>query len=292
MQASAQASQTSQPAESADKPEEPELKLVECEWPVKDAKTGKERPCGGKVRSLVPHLKMHKVKIGRVERKLNKEDYLARFPNAEMGRHPFDPTPADIEKMQVGFEAYREDLKDIRIERVDRPKRVEARTQELWEQCARDIAVLQFCRNAAEDEELIRDVRRKLNTAYLTDNTTAKVKEQLNDDLTAIEKRYQATMNALNLTVEKRTKANNLGSDTVAQLVSNFANVWRKYPPDMQQLFRDRVARVKAVIAERVRQRYLSQVEDVEETQRIDDSDESVGERIKQIGRDAGVESL
>jgi hypothetical protein len=58
-----------------------------------------------------------------------------------------------------------------------------------------------------------------------------------------------------------------LGNDTVAQLVSNFGGTLRRWSPEKQQTFANRVNEVRRVQAERIRQKLLSEIleENIEE---------------------------
>lgn len=275
----------SQPSESKE-----EVKLCDpCHWKIYDKTTKKYRECKWVGRALRAHVKVHKIDI---------KEYQRKFPNADIGVKMYVPPKENVDKWRkAGIEARggtEDNLAPTQKEKqqrglTDLEKEIDARCEELWLQVARDPTAKVFCRQAAEDEKALERLREEYRQEL---NLKKGDKEKLNGIGKAIGdvmNRYQSTMKNLELTVAERRKANTLGNDTVSQLISNFAGTKRKWSPERQQAFLDRVTACRVAMMDRIRRTGLLGDENVpdasvqESEPELDDFDKAIlafGKRV------------
>jgi hypothetical protein len=233
-------------------------------------------------KSLGPHLKSHK--IGR--KKWTKALYQEKFPEFSLGQPNFSPSPEQQKKFFEGRDkrienkqAEKESLNkspmkasdgrkisgDTKVEAAGYESQIVERFEELWDQVNRDIPARQFAMEAARAEFRIEEINRRFDSAFVRGayDQTAKLMPQLIQQQEILKKQ----MDFLDLTVKNRREKNQLGNDTVAQLISNFAGTLRRMPPEKREAFGNRIKEVRRTMGERIRQKLLSEVLD----ERIDE---------------------
>lgn len=258
-----------------------------CQVEIIDPVTKKKHICGVVKPTLVPHLKAHN-KPGQ-KKKWNKKTYEEAFPEFSLGKK-FVPSPQAQEKWAAARD---ERMKNIRAAKeidaeapystvnVDpetkKPKtaslskepsyeeKLNARFEILWDQVNRDVPAEQFARDAARAEFRIEEVQRKIEAAILRNDWDTVNK--LQPSVTTQHDMLKKCMDFLDLTVKNRREKNQLGNDTVAQLVSNYAGTLRRMSPEKRETFNNRVKEVRRAMAERIRQKMLSEILD----ERIDE---------------------
>jgi hypothetical protein len=230
--------------------------------PCQYKKKGQVTICGWVGKSLHPHLKVHRLSTGKT---LTIKQYKEKFPSFNVGLPSYSPPPEAIAKFVAAspkngaiFIAEKDEEKAARLAEYD--AKIAARMDTLWSMCERDPAARQMCVMAARDEvtlDELYDELEKLRKSHKPDSDTLKF---LNQNLAATKTRYDDSMNSLSLTVKQRRASNQLGTDSVSQIVCGYANTVRKMSPEKQEAFNRRIATVMANIAERVRVKILSEV--------------------------------
>jgi hypothetical protein len=241
-----------------------------CQVPDKKTKT----ICGWQGRSLSMHLKVHKKATGAT---LKLKEYRERFPSFSIGPPAYIPPSEQVKKfraassvIQKGVQNAEQRIRDAsnRDRQADRSRkqeeaRIEERFTELWGMVELDPAAKSFAMSAARDESILEELYQR--TKKIRDNPLTKEYDKLkslNADYKEVQDRLSKTMTSLSLTVDQRRKSNQLGSDTVSQLICNFANTVRKMGPEKQEAFGRRCSAVRKTIQERVRVNVLSLVDD------------------------------
>lgn len=250
-----------------------------CQVPVKDKTTGQMRICGVVTRSLVSHLKVHNDKNMKVKDKWNARRYRREFPDFSLGAPTFVHPPEEIEKWKAARDKHNEDRQVAKqvLSEAPEPKQhdslaeksnqitVEQRFEELWDQVNRDLPARQWAMEAARAEERIEEINRRYDSAFKRGDY--KRLEPLMKELMAQQKVLRDCMGFLDLTVANRREKNQLGNDTVSQLISNYASTLRKMSPEKREAFDNRVKEVRRIMADRIRQKLLSEILD----ERIDE---------------------
>ena len=257
--------------------QEQEVSLCDpCQWPV--IRDGKRQKCGWVGKSLRGHIKSHK----KADRKTSWsiEEYRAKFPSYNIGEPTYSPPAEQVKKFREANPNYRDGTEDDRDtpkpEKRDKSEEsVEQRFNELWAMVQRDPAAKIMAREVAEDEQLLSDLRADYKKALHANKPEERkrlgiIAEAIGDT----QERLQKAMKSLDLTVEARRRANQLGDDTVSQLISNYGGTLRRMSPQRQQLFFERIAAVKAVMGERIRVRLLDEVTDAVKVNSKHDADD------------------
>jgi hypothetical protein len=258
----------------------------------------KRQKCGWQGVSLSPHLKAHRKVDGTI---WTLKEYKKNFKNADVGEPTYRPPKEHVEKFRAANPMIH-DAKSgaeprppkpvVVTENEERELRITERFNELWGMVQRDPAAKQFCREAAEDENLLVELRDRYKLALAPKSETSKDRGSISRDINDTQERLQATMKHLALTVEQRRKSNNLGNDTVAQLVSNYAGTRRKWSPERNALFQERIDSIRNIVAERVRVNLLSEVADsVAKGSDHDDNPEDLDAAILRYGERSGQSS-
>lgn len=244
-----------------------------CQIPVKDKTTGQMRKCGVVTRSLVAHLKVHNDKNMKVKDKWNARRYRREFPDFSLGEPTFVHPPEEIAKWKAARDKHNGDrqvakqvLADAPIEYHDSSVKesyktgIEQRFEELWDQVNRDLPARQWAMEAARAEQRIEEINRRYDSAFARGDY--KRLEPLMKELIAQQKVLKDCMDFLDLTVKNRREKNQLGNDTVSQLISNYAATLRKMSPEKREAFDNRVKEVRRIMADRIRQKLLSEILD------------------------------
>lgn len=259
-----------------------------CQVLVKGA-NGQKVICGAVFPSLRAHLKSHNKDYGF---KWSVQRYKKEFPEFSLGKPMFVPSPeaqakwkAAREKGNENKRAAKEDLKQEPKEKVPGQRDsmvnpqyyvdVDKRFEELWDQVNRDVPARQFAMEAARAEQRIEEINRRYDSTFARGDY--KRCNALMRELQAQQDILKDCMNFLDLTVKNRREKNQLGNDTVSQLVSNFGGTLRRMSPEKQQTFYNRVKEVRRIQAERARlkaQELLDeQIDEVIEAKPMTDSD-------------------
>lgn len=254
---------------------------------VLDSKT--KTICGWEGKSLSMHLKAHRNSKNQT---LKLPEYKKRFPTFEVGPPAYMPPPEQVAKFRGASSriAQGEENKELRAKElatkekaerkatIETENTIEARFEELWGMCERDPAARMFCRSAAKDEWLLQDAYDRADIVRLRpkkSKTDFDDLKHLNSEIKEVGDRLQKSMTSLSLTVEQRRKSNQLGSDTVSQLICNFANTVRKMSDEKQDAFFRRINSVRATIQERVRVNVLTEVDDAfDQVEKVEHDDD------------------
>lgn len=262
-----------------------------CQIQVRDKTTGQMRICGVVTRTLSSHLKVHNNKNMKAKDKWNVRHYRKEFPDFSLGAPTFVHPPEQIEKWKAARNKHNEDKQVAKEVLSEAPKEieyhdslvkesyknaVEQRFEELWDQVNRDVPARQWAMEAARAEQRIEEVNRRYDSALARGDY--KRLETLMKELHAQQKVLKDCMDFLDLTVKNRREKNQLGNDTVAQLISNYAATLRKMSPEKRETFNNRVKEVRRVMADRIRQKMLSEilderVDEVIEVQKMTEQD-------------------
>lgn len=242
-----------------------------CQILVKDKVTGQKRICGAVFPSLRAHLKVHNKDYGF---KWSAKRYEKEFPDSSLGKPMHIPTlEAQTKWLDARGKGYADKqvakavLKEVAPEKkpsgdsMVNPQYfidVEKRFEELWDQVNRDVPARQFAKEAARAEERIEEINRRYDSAFARGDYPRL--QVLMRELQAQQKILGDCMNFLDLTVKNRREKNQLGNDTVAQLVSNYAGTLRRMSPEKRDVFENRVNEVRIFMAERIRQKLLQEV--------------------------------
>lgn len=243
-----------------------------CQVPVKDKLTNKMRPCGVVTRSLTSHLRVHNTKNMKVKDKWTARRYRKEFPDFSLGQPTFVQPPEVIEKWSKARDKHNEDKQVAKqiLSQSPEPEyhdslvkdsykeAIQQRFEELWDQVNRDLPARQWAMEAARAEQRIEEINRRYDSAFARGDY--KRLEPLMKELIAQQKVLKDCMDFLDLTVKNRREKNQLGNDTVAQLISNFGATLRRMSPEKRQTFNNRVNEVRRVQAERIRQKLLSEI--------------------------------
>lgn len=237
-----------------------------CQIKVLDQTTGQYRICGAVKRSLVAHLRAHNTPKMKAKDKWNAKRYRKEFPDFSLGEPTFVQPPEQVAKWKAARDKHNEDkrvAKEVLSEAPRNPEyhdslvkesyktAVEQRFEVLWDQVNRDVTARQWAMEAARAEQRIEEINRRYDSAFARGDY--KRLEPLMKELIAQQKVLKEAMGELDLTVKSRREKNQLGSDTVAQLVSNFGGTLRRMSPERRQIFDNRIKEVTRVQAERVR---------------------------------------
>jgi hypothetical protein len=247
-----------------------------CRIPVVDPVTKKSSPCGVVKESLIQHFRVHNKKGGK---KWNKKSYLEAFgPNVNFGKK-FVPSPETQArwgkardemfgnkrkaKEIAALPAYSTvtvDAKAKPTEQLSYDERIQKRFEALWDQVNRDVPAEQFARDAARAEFRIEECNRRYEAAFLAGDwkTANIIMPQMQQQQDMLKK----CMDFLDMTVKSRREKNQLGNDSVAQLVSNFGATLRRFSTEKQRAFRNRVNEVRRIMDETRRQKMLSEILD------------------------------
>lgn len=261
-----------------------------CQILVKDKATGQKRICGSVFPSLRAHLKSHNKDYGF---KWSVARYKKEFPEFSLGKPMYVPPPEAQEKWKAArdkgnanIKAAKEDLEQpVKPDKVPGQRDsmvnpqyyidVDKRFEELWDQVNRDLPARQFAMEAARAEQRIEEINRRYDSMFARGDY--KRCNDLMRELQAQQKILKDCMDFLDLTVKNRREKNQLGNDTVAQLVSNFGGTLRRMSPEKQQTFYNRVKEVRRIQAERARlkaQELLDeQIDEVVEAKPMTDGD-------------------
>lgn len=262
-----------------------------CQILVKDKATGQKRICGAVFPSLRAHLKSHNKDYGF---KWSVARYKKEFPEFSLGKPMYVPPPEAQEKWKAArdkgnanIKAAKDDLKQEPEPKEKVPGQrdsmvnpqyyidVDKRFEELWDQVNRDLPARQFAMEAARAEQRIEEINRRYDSSLARGDY--KKCNALRVELQALHKTLKECMDFLDLTVKNRREKNQLGNDTVAQLVSNFGGTLRRMSPEKQQTFYNRVKEVRRIQAERARlkaQELLDeQIDEVVEAKPMTDGD-------------------
>lgn len=263
-----------------------------CQILVKDKKTGHKAICGAVFPSLRAHLKVHNKDYGF---KWSTVRYKKEFPGFSLGKPMNVPTPEVQQKwlaaQKRGKKIHDEVLKSAPQPKPEKPAPVpgqrdmsvspqyyidvEKRFEELWEQVNRDLPARQFAMEAARSEQRIEEINRRYDSLFVRGEY--KKCNDLMRELQVQQKILRECMDVLDLTVKNRREKNQLGNDTVAQLISNYGGTLRRMSPEKFQTFTNRVKEVQRIQAERARlkaQELLEQqFDEVSEATPMTDSD-------------------
>ncbi len=275
-----------------------------CQVIVKDQSTGQKRICGKVFPSLRAHLKCHNKEYGF---KWSVGKYKKEFPDHSLGAPMYQASPemqakwlAARDKGIADKKAAKEILKDSpqpkeeyagQRDSMVRPQYfidVDKRFDELWDQVNRDLPARQIAMEAARAEQRIEEINRRYDSAFARGDY--KRLGDLMRELQAQHKILIECMNVLDLTVKNRREKNQLGNDTVAQLISNYAGTLRRMTPEKREVFNNRVKEVRRYMAERIRQKTLAEIVDeaiIEEEQKPmseADYDEQIQKYIEKVG--------
>ncbi len=231
------------------------------------------RICGVVTRSLSSHLKVHNHPNMKQKDKWNSRRYRKEFPDFSLGVPTFVHPPEEIAKWKAGRDKHNEDkqvakqvLSQAPIEYHDSSVKesyktaVASRFEELWDQVNRDLPARQWAMEAARAEQRIEEINRRYDSAFTRGDY--KRLEPLMKELIAQQKVLKDCMDFLDLTVKNRREKNQLGNDTVSQLISNYAATLRKMSPEKREAFDNRVKEVRRIMADRIRQKLLSEILD------------------------------
>lgn len=230
-----------------------------CQVPVKDPITKAKRICGEVHPTLAHHVKKHVKPNGK---KWTSVEYRKAFPNFSMGIPP--AASPEAQKKFIEAASNRNALlasKEIKDEEAAPTPRdaieakVQHRFEELWDQINRDVAAKQFALEAARCETRLEDLNLRYDRAYRLGEF--KKMNDLLEQISALQKMLQNNMNFLDLSVKNRREKNQLGNDTVAQLVSNFAGTLRRMSPERREIFDARCRDCRAVQQQRLREKTL-----------------------------------
>lgn len=244
-----------------------------CQIPILDKTTNEWRKCGIVKRSLIAHLKAHNERNAKAKDKWTAKRYRKEFPDFSLGVPMFVHPPEQIEKWKAARDKHNEDkqvakkvLAEGPIEYHDSMVKqeykdsVEDRFESLWDQVNRDLPARQWAKEAARAEQRIEEINRRYDSAFTRGDY--KRLEPLTKELVSQQKILQTSLNELDLTVKNRREKNQLGNDTVAQLVSNYAATLRRMSPEKRETFNNRIKEVRRVMAERIRQKLLAEILD------------------------------
>ncbi len=272
-----------------------------CRVQVVDPVTKKSRPCGHVGKNILMHLQAHNKKGSK--KKWNKKTYLAAFPDANIGT-PSIPSPESQERLAQAREKYHKNIREAKAIDAQEPyqtisvdpsskrpntkpvgkdasyaEKLQARFEVLWDQVNRDVPAEQFARDAARAEFRIEELQRRIEAAILrADWDTV---NKLQPSVFAQHEMLKKCMDFLDLTVKNRRDKNQLGNDTVAQLISNYGATLRRWSPEKRESFNRRVAEVRRIMEETRRQKLLSeileeQIDEVEVKQEMSEAELNV----------------
>lgn len=237
-----------------------EAELLSAPCQVRDY--GSKTICGAQKKSLAPHLKAHKLSGGKT---WNTAMYKKKFPKFSLGVPSYSPPPEAVAKLQAAAPHNQdkppkptEEEKAAKVTEYE--ERINARMEEFWSMCERDPAARMVALAAAKDEAMLQDAYDEIEKIRVTKKFDDL--KFLNASIESINTRLQINLKSLNLTVTQRRASNQLGSDSVAQLICNYANTLRKMSPERQEAFHRREATVMLNMVERVRVNLLNEVDD------------------------------
>jgi hypothetical protein len=252
----------------SDKPCDP------CQWKER----GSKEPCGwADGTSIRAHLKAHKVG----GKPLTVAQYTKKFPKAELGPPANRPTPKHVETLQSARESLREPITDREQSDTVDAIEIARRAESLWDLVNRDPTAERLCYYIAQDEATLdrlyeRDVAERRKGLPDSSELQAVAKE-----IETVQKRLGQMQKAANLTPEQRHKNNTLGEGVGAEIISNFAEVERRWKPEQRNAFRRHVEMVRAKMIRRVNENILSNVPDTQLEQRGASNDEDALLRIR-----------
>jgi hypothetical protein len=223
---------------------------------------GQTTICGYQGKSLASHLKSHVMANGS---KMNIKTYRNKFPSFSVGVPSYSPPPESVAKLIAAnpmnlAKPPPETAEEKSAKAAEYDAKIAARMDVLWSMCERDPAARQTCVMAARDEITLDELYNELEKLRKLSKPDSDTLKFLNQNLAATKTRYDDSMKSLSLTVTQRRASNQLGTDSVSQIICGYANTLRKMSPEKQEAFHRRVATVLANIAERVRVKILSEV--------------------------------
>jgi hypothetical protein len=226
--------------------------------PCQFRERGSKDICGFQGKSLGPHLKAHKITIAL---------YRKKYKGFSTGVPSYSPPPEAVAKMSAALPHNKDKAalptsEEKAAAESEYEAAINARMEELWSMCERDPAARMICLAAAKDESMLNEAYGALEALRNAAKPDTDLLKYLNANVESTSRRLNENMKSLSLTVKQRRDSNQLGSDSVSQLICGYANTLRKMSPEKQENFHRRVATVEANMAERIRVKLLDHVDD------------------------------
>lgn len=230
-----------------------------CQIPVVDKNSNQRRICGAVKKSLYAHLKAHKHANGK---SWTAEEYKKKYKNFSLGQPQNRPSEEQKRKFLEASPHYQK-AKEVHDQREaadqeqanDDEQKVEERFNEIWDQVNRDVAVKQFAKEAARCELRLEELNRRYDKKFR--QADYKAMTELTAQITEQSKLLEKNMTFLDLSVKNRREKNQLGNDTVAQLVSNYGGTLKRMSPERRQIFANRINDVRIAMRQRIRDKQM-----------------------------------
>lgn len=235
------------------------IALVSDPCQVRVKRDGRMEACGVIRESLYGHLKAHKRSNGK---NWSVAEYQKAYPKSSLGKKPVATAEAlaNLKRVPKADEPQAESPPPSFAEYEER---LQARFAEIWDQIGRDTSMRAFALEAARCEMRLQDLNREYDELALKPKRDIKGDaSRLNallDQISTQQTMLQKNMTFLGQSAKDRKEKNQLGSDTCAQLISNWAGTLRRMSPEKREIFKNRSREVQAVWRERTRETIIAE---------------------------------